>query len=304
MTRRVLVTGAAGFTGRYMCDYLSRLKGHSHIIGTDIIEGNIRNCDSFYKIDLSSGGETADLIKKIKPDYVIHFAGTFGTDDQQEIYKVNVLSATALLEAIRQYKSDAVVVMLGSAAEYGLIAAEQLPVTEQMPCSPITSYGLSKFLATQIAGYYYRVHNICVMVVRPFQLLGKGVTSRLAPGAFAEQIRQAIDNGSNVIKVGNLESSRDFLDVRDAVEAIWMLCRKPAAGEIFNLCSGTPIKISRLLAIMLACAGADVKVEVDSKRLRGTSDINEIFGSYKKLQDHCDWKPKISLEVSIHGMTE
>jgi len=250
-------------------------------------------------MDLFSAKDVVELIKQSKPDYIIHLAGTFGTEDSQEIYKVNVLSIATLLEAARSHVPDVVMVAAGSAAEYGRIEPGQLPVDEQTPCRPVMSYGLSKYLATQIAMYYYRVHNICVMIVRPFQLIGKGATSRLAPGAFAEQLKQTTAKNSNVIRVGNLESSRDFLDVHDAVEAIWMLCRKPAAGEIFNLCSGSPTKIADLLEMMIKSSGLDVKVEVDSSRLRGGADVAKIYGSFQKLKEHCGWSPKRSLQDSV-----
>lgn len=299
-----MVSGAGGFAGRYMCDYLVGLESRPEVIGTDIITSESNKCDAFYKVDLSSVTDTERLIKQAQPDYIIHFAGTFGTNESQEIYRVNVLSATALLEAIRQYKSDAVVIVAGSAAEYGKIADAQLPVTEENLCRSVTAYGLSKLLATQVSLYYHRVHGLTIMIVRPFQLIGKGVTTRLAPGAFAEQIRKAVSSGANVIKVGNLESCRDFLDICDAVEAIWKLCQKPAAGEIFNICSGNAVKMADLLKMMVTCAGADINIEVDPDRLRGAADINNIFGSFKKLQDHCGWKPKTALEVSIKRMFE
>ena len=304
MRKKVLVSGASGFAGRYMCEYLCGLTDRPEVIGTDIVASKSQTCDVFYQVDLSSGADTGEFIKRTQPDYVIHLAGTFGTKDSQEIYRVNVLSATALLEAIRQYKSDAVVIVAGSAAEYGKVDAAQLPVAENTPCYPVTTYGLSKLLATQVALYYHRVHSLNVMIVRPFQLIGKGVTARLAPGAFAEQIRKAVSSGANVIKVGNLKSSRDFLDVQDAIEAMWMLCHKPAGGEIFNLCSGVPTKISQLLAMMVACTGATVKIDVAPELLKGTSDVDKIYGCYKKLQHHCGWKPKTVLEVSIKRMFE
>jgi len=302
MAKSVLITGVGGFASRYMCDYLNGLKPRPNIIGVDVKDTLFESCDSVYKVDLSSVNDVMELFKRSKPDFIIHLAGVFGTGYYHEIHKANVLSMAALLESACQYSPDVVMVAAGSAAEYGRLELHQLPVDEEMLCQPITPYGLSKYLATQIAMYYHRVHNINITVVRPFQLIGKGLSPLLAPGAFAEQLKKAIAKGSKIIKVGNLESSRDFLDISDAVEAIWALCQKPAPGQIFNLCSGKPTKIADLLDMMIASTGADVKVEVDSKRLRGTSDINKIFGSYKKLQDHCDWKPKISLEVSIRRM--
>lgn len=304
MRKRVLITGACGFAGRYVCEYLCNFQNRPEVIGTDVIDSELKTCNVFYKADLSSGPDAEELIKKAQPDFIIHLAGTFGTNDAQEIYRVNVLSATTLLEAVCRHKSNAVVVTAGSAAEYGKVDAAQLPVTENTVCNPVTAYGLSKLLATQVCLYYHRVRGLTVMIVRPFQLIGKGVTSRLAPGAFAEQLRQALATGSREIKVGNLESSRDFLDVHDATEAIWMLCQKPAAGEIFNLCSGAATKIFDLLAMMIACTGMDIKIEVDSERLRGTSDINNTYGSYRKLQEHCGWKPQTSLETSIRSIFE
>lgn len=302
MKKKVLITGACGFAGRYMSEYLYGLKDGPQVIGTDIIACKSKTCDFFYEVDLSSGTDTGELIKQTQPDYVIHLAGTFGTNDSQEIYRVNVLSTTALLEAVRVHKKDAVVIMAGSAAEYGKVSAEQLPVNEDTPCQPVTTYGLSKLLATQIALYYYKVYGLNVMIVRPFQLIGKGVTGRLAPGAFAEQLNKVISDKSKVIKVGNLESSRDFLDITDAVEAIWMLCQKPNAGQIFNLCFGKPTKIADLLKEMIKCSGANIQIEVDPSRLRGNADVSVIYGSFEKIFNHCRWQPQIPLKQSIASM--
>lgn len=287
-----------------MCDYIGRLHPRPHVIGVDIEGAPPASCDSFHRMDLSSADDVAKLIKQSKPDYIIHLAGTFGTKDSQRAYKVNVLSITALLEAAREHVPDVVMVAAGSAAEYGCVEPHQLPVDEQAVCQPVMPYGLSKQLATQIALYYHRVHNICAMVFRPFQLIGKGATSRLAPGAFAEQLKRTITRGSKVIKVGNLESSRDFLDIHDAVKAVWALCQKPAPGEIFNLCSGKPTKISHLLQTMIDYCQVDVKIEVDSSRLRGNADVSQIYGSFQKLKNHCGWSPKRSLEDSVAEMFE
>lgn len=302
VNKRVLITGVCGFASRYMCDYLSGLSKRPYIIGVDISSVRPNNCHSFYTVDLTIPEETKNVIKQTKPDFIIHFAGTFGTEDLQRIYKVNVLSITTLLESVREYVPYAVVVAVGSAAEYGQVEPNQLPVDEQTPCNPVTPYGLSKQLATQVALYYHRVHDICAMVVRPFQLIGNGITTRLAPGAFIEQLREGITKGSKVIKVGNLESWRDFLDVRDAVEAIWALCQKPAAGEVYNLCSGKPTKIADLLQAMIYHCRADVKIEVDASRLNSRFDVSKIYGSYQKIRDHCGWQPQRNLEQTIQSL--
>ncbi|MFH0982962.1 MAG: NAD-dependent epimerase/dehydratase family protein [Planctomycetota bacterium] len=299
MSERVIITGVCGFLGRHLCDYLARLPDRPELIGVDVAATPPAHCDAFHQMDLSLATDVAERIKAIQPDVIIHLAGTFGEADPLETYRVSVFSLAVLLEAARLYVPGVVVVATGSAAEYGRVAPEQLPVTEQTPCRPLTPYGLSKQLATEIALYYHRVYRVCAMVVRPFQLLGKGITARLAPGAFAEELKRARATGSGVIQVGNLESSRDFLDVRDAAEAIWRLCRKPAGGEVFNLCSGRPTRMAELLQAMIACCGIEVRIEVDRARLRGEADVSVIYGSYAKLNAHCGWQPRTDLDRSI-----
>ncbi|MDM8008153.1 MAG: NAD-dependent epimerase/dehydratase family protein [Phycisphaerae bacterium] len=304
MTKRVLVTGAAGFAGAYMCDYLAGLADRPRVVGADIAGGGVKSCDSFHSVDLSSADRTSDLIRSVTPDYVIHLAGTFGTDDWRSIYSTNVLSALNLLEAVRLHRAGAVVIMAGSAAEYGSVPVDRLPMTEQLTCTPVTPYGLSKAIATQISEYYHRVHKVCTMVVRPFQLIGKGVTPRLAPGAFASRLAEARRSGSSEIKVGNLAASRDFLDVRDAARAVWMLCEKPAAGQTFNVCSGKPVRTGDLLDLMMRSAGIQVQAVVEQSYLRGNADADIVYGSYDKIREHCGWQPVIPLQDSIRAMFE
>lgn len=302
MQKQALITGVCGFAGRHMCDYLTTVPERPKIIGIDILDTPSSGCDCFYKADISSGKAIEGIINQTKPDFIIHLAGTFANGRQA--YKVNVLSIISLLESALQHVPEAVVVTAGSAAEYGSITPQQLPLDEQTPCTPITSYGLSKHLASQIALYYHRVYKMRTMVVRPFQLIGKGVNTRLAPGAFAQQLEQIISKDSKIIRVGNLKSYRDFLDIHDAVKAIWTLCQKPAGGQIFNLCSGKPTKMADLLQMMIEHCGQKPKIEVVPSLLRSSVDVSKVYGSYQKIKNHCGWQPKRSLLQSVQAMLE
>jgi len=300
--KSILITGICGFAGRHLCDYLAGLSERPKIIGTDIIETQPNHCDVFFKADLTSPEETERIFKQTLPDYIIHLAGTFSVENFQQIFEANVLSIITLLEATRECVPHAVVIAAGSAAEYGAIEPDQLPVDEQTPCRPVTYYGLSKHSATQAALYYHRIHNICAMVVRPFQLIGPGLTPKLAPGAFAQKLKELRTTGLKSFQVGNLESWRDFLDVYDAAEAIWALCQNPAPGEIFNLCSGEPTKIADLLQMMIDYSHTEVEVEIDPSRLRGRLDVTKVYGSYQKIKKHCGWQPKRSLSQTLKAM--
>jgi GDP-4-dehydro-6-deoxy-D-mannose reductase len=302
MKQSVLITGAAGFTGRYLCRHLRSAPEDLNIVGIDICEASKELYDAVYTADIVDTQQVKGVLNQVKPNYIIHLAGTFGTEDIQQLFKVNVLSMTSILEAVLKEVPKSVFLATGSAAEYGKVDASHLPVTEQCPCNPVMPYGLSKYLATQIAQYYYRTHGLCTMVVRPFQLIGKGVTSRLAPGAFANRLLEARQAGLNEIKVGNLESSRDFLDIRDAVRAILMLCQKPAPGETFNLCGGRPVKIADLLNMMITAMDVGITPVTEEKYLRGNTEVDIIYGCYGKIKAHCGWSPEIPLLDSINSM--
>ena len=302
MKKSILITGICGFAGRHMCDFLAGLSERPKIIGADIIEAQPDHCDVFFKADLTSPKETEHVLRQTLPDYIIHLAGIFSVENLQEIFEANVLSIINLLEATREFVPDAIVIAAGSAAEYGLVEPGQLPVDEQIPCRPVTYYGLSKQSATQVALYFHRIHDICTMVVRPFQLIGPGLTSKLVPGAFAQQLKELRTTGLKTFHVGNLESWRDFLDIYDAAEAIWALCQNPAPGEIFNLCSGEPTKIADLLQMMIDYSNTEIEVEIDPSRLRGRLDVSKVYGSYQKIKKHCGWQPKKNLSQALKTM--
>ena len=302
MRQTVLITGAAGFAGGYMASCLQDLEADMIIVGVDLHSPTDNPCERFYTLDLSDSNSVAEMIKKERPDWIIHLAGIFGSENIPLTYQVNVLSTVALLESVRQYVPQSVFLAAGSAAEYGRVGSEKMPIREDGPCRPVTPYGQSKYLATSTIQYYHRVHNLCTMVVRPFQLIGRGVTDKLAPGAFAKRIMEAVQAGKTEIQVGNLESSRDFLDIHDAVRAIWMLCRHPKAGEIFNVCSSKPVRMGDLLDSMITVASQELRPVMDPSRLRGKADVNAVYGSYIKIKDHCGWEPTTGLIQSIREM--
>lgn len=304
MKQTVLITGACGFAGRAMCDYLRSVQPDLKLIGIDLATPPEGSYDSFCQTDVSDFDQIRKPIQEHRPDYILHFAGSFGTEESMQIYRVNVLSAATLLEAVRQWTPRAVFIAVGSAAEYGQVKSSDLPVQELLECHPVSPYGLSKYLATLTVRYYAQVHALRAMVVRPFQLLGKRVTDRLAPGAFAKRLREAVQEGKQEISVGNLESSRDFLDIQDAVRAIWMLCEKPAPGEIFNLCSGQPVRMKDLLDLMIRITGQDIHPTTDSAYIRGQADVNVVYGSFSKIREHCGWQPQVRLQQSIKVMLD
>jgi GDP-4-dehydro-6-deoxy-D-mannose reductase len=300
--KKILVTGASGFLGRHLVQYLKTKTMDVQVFASDCVEEPKGNTERYFKVDFTEESQVQKVVDEVMPDCIIHLAGLFDAADSVRVYQVNVLSLAVLLEAVRKKCPSTLILTAGSAAEYGTVSADYLPASELTPCTPVSLYGQTKFLATQIAQFYYRIYQLPIMVFRPFQLIGKGVSSKLAPGAFAEQLQSAAKQKEPVIKVGNLRSFRDFLDVADAAEAIWSLCCKPAPGQIFNICSGRFTQMSELLDQMIKILGINVRIEADPSRLKGNQDVSVIYGSNAKIRRHSGWQPRISLKQSIQNM--
>jgi len=301
MLKTILVTGASGFVGTYFCEYIKKIRPDLTLVAMDIRKSLVP-CDSFIVSDFISDDNINSVILEYKPGVIIHLAGIFGTDDMSTLYKINVIPVVKILESMRFIVPNASFITAGSAAEYGRPDSSLIPISESCPCVPISAYGQSKHLATQITQFYHTKYGMSTMVIRPFQLLGNGVPERLAPGAFARRIKDAILNNREKIKVGNLESSRDFLDVRDAVRAIWMLSINPSSGDIFNLCSSKPIKMYNLLDMMLRVSGADLEIETEAELLKGQDDVDIIYGDNSQIRKIYGWAPQIGLEDSLRDM--
>jgi GDP-4-dehydro-6-deoxy-D-mannose reductase len=300
--KKVLVTGAGGFLGRHLVHYLKTNTRDVQVFASDCVEGPKGNADRYFKVDFTEESQVQEVVDEVMPDCIIHLAGLFDAANSVRVYQVNVLSLAVLLETVRKKCPSTLILTAGSAAEYGIVSADYLPVSELTPCTPVSLYGQTKFLATQIAQFYYRMYQLPIMVFRPFQLIGKGISSKLAPGAFAEQLQSEAKQKEPAIKVGNLRSFRDFLDVTDAAEAIWSLCCNPAPGQIFNICSGRFTQMAELLDQMIKVLGVSVRIEVDPSRLKANQDVSVIYGSNAKIRRHSGWQPQISLEQSIQNI--
>jgi len=300
---KILITGACGFIGRHLVDHIKENAEGTKLYAVDCIN----NCDyypqNFFQLDLTQEEQVTSIIDLIRPDCIIHLAGLLGNDEPLMIYHANVTALLFILEAVRRMSPHTIVLTAGSAAEYGEVTTNQLPISENTPCRPVNMYGQTKYLASQLIDFYYRAYRLNGMVFRPFQLIGKGISSKLAPGAFAEQIRNAVNRNDSIIKVGNLKSFRDLLDIADAVKAIWLLCQKPAPGQVFNICSGSATQMSVLLNQMIELVDVKVKIEIDEARLKEKNeDVSIIYGSYNRLYLHCGWQPMVPLENSLKSM--
>lgn len=303
---RALITGAEGFVGGHLCDYLLR---HTEweLTGTTLGEfDRDEPTDSrlrLHPVDLRSPDDVGTLVGKAQPDYVFHLAAQSFVPSSLsapwDTLENNIKSQLNLLEAVRKGGYESRLLVVGSNEEYGAPKPDELPQTEGSPLRPNNPYAVSK-IAQDFLGLQYRLaYGLRVVRVRPFNHTGPGQSPRFVVPAFASQIAH-IEAGLQepVMRVGNLSTSRDFTDVRDIVRAYHLAVTEGEPGEVYNLASGRARSIDGLLETLLDYSDVEIQVERDPERYRPV-DVPVVYGSAQKFHSLTGWKPRISFEQTL-----
>ena len=300
---RILITGASGFTGRYLVDHIASTAGSTRLVGFDSVPEAVPLCEMVAG-DIACREDVERVVKYAEPDCVIHLAGLFDTPDYQRIHQVNVIGTLHLLEALRalQPSTTPIVLIVCSSAEYGAVPENELPITEETLLRPINHYGTSKATQDLIGLQYYLCWRLGVMRARPFNLVGPGQSSVFLCGSLVEQI-VAIERGqmSPVLSLGNLSPRRDFVDVRDAVRAYWSIVTAGKPGEAYNVGSGQAHSVQDILNILMELSGVQAQVQQLDARKR-MSDVPVQVGDNTKLQEATGWRPRLTLRDSLSDM--
>jgi|RhiMetdeSRZDD1v2_1073273.scaffolds.fasta_scaffold47244_3 nucleoside-diphosphate-sugar epimerase len=292
---KALITGSSGFCGRHLTRYLVEQ-------GVDVFTLGLRSGGkSHYQIlSVDDVPGTLKALQDLKPGFVFHLAGTLGAENPASIYQVNAVYALALLRALDLAGlSNTAVLLAGSAAEYGFIPEEYLPVNEDFPCKPYSYYGISK-LAQTLTGLLEARRSRPIVTVRAFNIVGPGMPDHLVVGALAKQVDQIVKGKREaVVEIGNRLTSRDFIDIEDVLPIYWKLIRTPAAhGEIVNVCTGEPTPVQTVLERMIALSGKEIQIVSRSERLRVLDPLVS-YGSTERLERLIGYAPKLELEKSL-----
>lgn len=297
---KVLVTGCNGFVGRHAMAALQQA-GHK-TIGSDV-SCPADSADSCLTLDVRSLEAITQTLEAEKPDAILHLGGIafvpLGWTEPQLLFSVNTIGTLNILDAVRQQAPSTRVLVVTSAEVYGSHPAS-MPLTEDSPYCPDNIYGVAKAAADHACLLYAKHHKLDVQVARPSNHLGAGQSKDFVSSSFAAQLADIAAGAPTLMRVGNLEQSRDFTDVRDVVRAYTLLLEKGQAGNAYNIASGHMTPIQEILDSLCEIAQVQPRTEIDPALFRPT-DHRPSYDT-ARIQRDVGWLPEIPLRDSLQSV--
>ncbi len=294
---RLLVTGAGGFVGRHVAAAVAagrfgEVQFHAWPAG----------------VDLRDAAAVREVVDAVQPEQVLHLAAQSfvprAFEDPAETFAINVQGSVHLLDALRRRRFRGRFLYASSGDVYGLVPEAELPVGPQRPPAPRNPYAASKVAAEQACLAFHRAEGLDTLIARPFNHVGPGQDARFVLPALARQV-VAIASGTQppVIEAGDIDTTRDFLDVRDVVSAYAAMLRAGRAGETYVVASGVERRIRDLLGRLCALAGVRVEVKQDPMKLR-PAEQRRMAGDASALHADTGWAPRFDLDTTLSDILE
>jgi len=308
---KVLVTGADGFAGRWVLRALLAA-GHEVVAAAQPLahRGAIPEAERaavpWVPLELGDVRSVRQAAAR-DLDAVVHLAavasGGDALKDPGVAWSVNAAGTARLLGELGRRRQaeemDPLVLLVSTAEVYG--AGPARPLRETDPVAPRSPYAASK-AGAELAAMETRLRTgLRVVVARAFPHTGPGQDERFVAPAFARRLRGARLAGARVVKVGNLEPVRDFLDVRDVAAAYVALLARGAPGEVYNVASERGVSLRELFDRLAAIVGVDAIAESDPEFMR-PADIPALVGDSGKIRAATGWAPAIPFDQTLRDL--
>ncbi|ARC82775.1 GDP-6-deoxy-D-mannose reductase [Pseudomonas aeruginosa] len=293
MTQRLFVTGLSGFVGKHLQAYLAAAHTPWALLPVP------------HRYDLLEPDSLGDLWPEL-PDAVIHLAGqTYVPEafrDPARTLQINLLGTLNLLQALKARGFSGTFLYISSGDVYGQVAEAALPIHEELIPHPRNPYAVSKLAAESLCLQWGITEGWRVLVARPFNHIGPGQKDSFVIASAARQIaRMKQGLQANRLEVGDIDVSRDFLDVQDVLSAYLRLLSHGEAGAVYNVCSGQEQKIRELIELLADIAQVELEIVQDPARMR-RAEQRRVRGSHARLHDSTGWKPEITIKQSLRAI--
>jgi GDP-4-dehydro-6-deoxy-D-mannose reductase len=302
--RPILVTGAGGFVGQHLIPALHAAFPDTRIVGTGL------SADSAHALDITDADAVRNLFTALQPRFCIHLAGIAAISaaraDPSQTWQVNFFGALNVGRAILDAAPNCGLLFVSSSEVYGASFKSGLALDETAPLAPMNIYAASK-AAAEMGLCALAADGLRVIRLRPFNHTGPGQREDFVVPAFAGQIAR-IEAGlaPPEMLVGNLDSERDFLDIRD-VCAAYIACLQKfdalANNQAINIATGTARRIGAVLDILLQQSDREIAVRQDPRRMRA-SEIVRAAGNAKLALELLGWQPRFGLDETLRWILQ
>ncbi|KQC04924.1 MAG: hypothetical protein APR54_08600 [Candidatus Cloacimonas sp. SDB] len=316
-TTTILITGISGFVGGHYCSFLCNNRKDWTIHGIsrskpswDFIhdKDSILNSVHFHQADLLDEEKIHELIKEIRPDYILHLAAFSSVAESWQkpraAFQNNTNAFLNVIESIRALNYQCRILSVGSSEEYGIVDQETLPLKEESYSRPANPYAVARLSQEYLANIYMRGFNMDICCTRSFNHIGPGQQPKFVISSIARQFAEIIvKEMPPIIEIGDDTIVRDFIDIDDVVRAYDAIFKRGMRGEIYNVCNGCGYSIAQIIAIYSKILDQPIRIEQQENLIRPI-DNPVIIGNNEKITDHTGWKPRIKIKESLEKIYE
>jgi GDP-4-dehydro-6-deoxy-D-mannose reductase len=303
---KVLITGASGFTGNQLINLLSTQKNIS-IVGVAREPGasfSHLNTVSWVPGDILNKDAIAKTVSLVNPDAVIHLAGA-NHGSLLDLLTTNVTGTQNIFDAALKSNPDCRILVISSSAVYGY--AGENAIAEDQPIKPLTEYGLSKATQDNLCQMYHKIRDCQVAIARPFNLIGPDQPVSFVCGKIVQQVIEIEHGRRSSLDLLEIQSCRDFIDVRDVVSAYRALIlhktfREDCAGNAFNIGSGRANPVSTVIELLQEITGNEYLLHLPASS--PTISVPSQKSDNSQIHRITGWMPRISLKESLSDMLD
>lgn len=296
---RVLITGADGFTGRYLANALHKAGHEVHGLVQRAVVNGVPGVSVLHVADLSDAKALVDVVSRVQPHQVAHLAAIafVAHGDAAAMYNTNLIGTRNLLEALIVSRGTLTAVLLASSANiYGNSVEGSLD--EETRPAPTNDYAVSKLAMEYMASLY--ATRLPLVVVRPFNYTGIGQAESFLIPKIVSHVRSR----APVLELGNLDVAREFSDVRNVVQLYERLLDSPeAVSRTFNVCSGKAWTLTEIIQIVKEISGHNFEVRVNPAFVR-LNEVQILQGDRSRLDSVVGTVAEIPLRDTLRWMLE
>lgn len=300
--KKYLITGANGFVGRYFIEYLKELEKDAVIFGADISDSCLSKDISYIKIDLNNKNAVYEMLNQIRPDYIVHLAAVSSVaqswQDPAKCFINNTSVFLNLADAVRELHIKCRILSVGSSEEYGIYNE---PMKEDFVLHPKSPYSVARLSQEYLSKLYVDYFKLDIVMTRSFNHIGPRQNPKFVIPSFVQQLTNISQGKQSELSVGNIDVVRDFLDVRDVVDAYYKILKFSKTREVYNVCSGKGTKLRDIIKLISEELNIEPTIIIDKNKVR-PNEIMSVVGDNTKLKAELGWEPKYSLNSTLKDM--